>query len=226
MKLFTAIVAATQALDMSTLFLMQSMQTGGLNNPLIMMQLLDGKISKDLLPLMLSSGGNMQSMMPLLMMSDLFDKESDETGEIVFKPETDYQAVCEEIADIADKMSCVQNVFKIYTCSQANAVSITDLTDSFNQFNDKLASFNTATDCTRLCVENPTTDSEKQACDEAKEAHKAIFPEESNGESKLKALFDDDMLMMMMMSGQNPFGGVGAAGGATPNPALMLQLLS
>ena len=225
MKLFTAIVAATQALDMSTLFLMQSMQTGGLNqNPLIMMQLLDGKISKDLLPLMLSSGGNMQSMMPLLMMSDVFAKDTDATNEIVFKPETDYQAVCEEIADIADKMSCVQNVFKIYSCSQANAVSITDLTDSFNQFNDKLASFNTATDCTRLCVENPTTSGETQACDEAKEAHKAIFPEESNGESKLKALFDDDMLMMMMMSGQNPFGGVN--GGATPNPALMLQLLS
>ena len=226
MKTFAIVVAATSALDLTTMMMMQQMQAGGLaNNPLMMMQLLDGKISKDLLPFMLS-GGNMQSMLPLFMMSDAFGKESTSSNEVVFKPETEYQAVCEEIADIADKMSCVQNVFKIYTCSQANAVSITDLTNSFNEFNDKLSSYNTATDCTRLCVDNPTTASEKSACSAAEEAHLTIFPDESNDKSGLKALFDDDMLMMMMMSGQNPFGGFGAATATNPNPALMLQLLS
>ena len=207
MKLFAIVVAATSALDLATMMMLQQMQVGGLsNNPLMMMQLLDGKISKDLLPLMLS-GGNMQSMLPLFMMSDAFGKESINSDEVVFKPESEYQAVCEEIADIADKMSCVQNVFKIYTCSQANAVSITDLTNSFNEFNDKLSSYNTATDCTKLCVDDPTTASEISACSAAKEAHLIIFPSKSNDESGLKTLLDDDMLMMMLMSGQNPFGG-------------------
>ena len=207
MKLFAIVVAATSALDLATMMMLQQMQVGGLsNNPLMMMQLLDGKISKDLLPLMLS-GGNMQSMLPLFMMSDAFGKESINSDEVVFKPESEYQAVCEEIADIADKMSCVQNVFKIYTCSQANAVSITDLTNSFNEFNDKLSSYNTATDCTKLCVDDPTTASEISACSAAEEAHLIIFPSKSNDESGLKTLLDDDMLMMMLMSGQNPFGG-------------------
>ena len=218
MKLITTLAVCTQALDLSALLMMQQANQG-MTNPLLMMKMLDGDLKPELLPLLMGSGSNLQSMMPLLLMSDKLGKKTETSdGKVSFKSETEYQAVCDKKADISDKMACVRNVFNIYTCSQANAVSITDLNNAFDDFNKKLNSYNKATDCKLLCVSSPTTDAQKQACSEAEKAHKELFPDETSADSALKALFNDDMLMMMLMSGQNSFG--------STNPALMLQLLS
>merc|ERR1719378_1548632 len=187
MKLLSTLAACVASFDLSTMMMMQQMQqpaaggaaNGGMfANPLLMYQLLSkgelGSSLDEMLPLlMMGGGGNINALLPFLMKGD---KEEKKDEKVVFKAEKDYQAVWESIVDIADKMKCVQNVFDIFECTQANNLSISDLTDKFEDFK---------------------AEDEKAACAKAEAAHKAIFPEENKGSK----FFDDDMMMLMMMSG-------------------------
>merc|ERR1712149_114413 len=160
--------------------MMQQMQqsnsqpNGGMfANPLLMYQLLSkGDLSSmdDILPLLMMGGGagNMNAILPFLLMGDKDEKKDEE---VVFKAEKDYQAVCESIVDITDKMTCVQNVFDIFECTQANNLSISDLTDKFEDFKAEVDKYNSA-NCVKKCVDAPATDDEKAACAKAEAAHK------------------------------------------------------
>merc|ERR1719378_922496 len=196
MKLLSTLAACVASFDLSTMMMMQQMQqpaaggaaNGGMfANPLLMYQLLSkgelGSSLDEMLPLlMMGGGGNMNALLPFLMKGD---KEEKKDEKVVFKAEKDYQAVCESIVDIADKMKCVQNVFDIFECTQANNLSISDLTDKFEDFKAEVDKYNSA-NCVKKCVDAPATDD-----------HKAIFPDENKGSK----LFDDDMMMLMVMSG-------------------------
>jgi len=259
MKLFGFLTATASCFDIGTLMMMQQgglngllggglpaaapaagadMMGGLMNNPFMLYQMMSGnsifggdKLEK-FLPLLMGGNTNMASILPLLALTD--DKKEEAPASptaVVFKAETDYQAVCNGMDDITKKFDCVKRIYDIFECQPgAKSLDIADLGTAFDTFKDEVNKYTATGACTLKCDGITIPDVKASCVKDAEAAHNAIFPPSASSSSTGSSLFDDPMMMMMMMNGQNMFnmmsGGIGAANGLTGmNPVLLNALL-
>lgn len=260
MKLFGFLTATASCFDIGTLMMMQQgglngllggglpaaapaagndMMGGLMSNPLMLYQMMSGnsifggdKLEKFLPLLMGGNGGQLANILPLLALTDKKEDEAPASSSpVVFKAETAYQAVCNDIDDITKKFDCVKQIYDIFECQPAaKSLDIADLGTAFETFKGEVNKFTATGACVNRCDAIIIPDEKAKCVTKAEAAHNAIFPPSASSSSTGSSLFDDPIMMMMMMSGQNMFnmmsGGIGAANGLTGmNPMLLNALL-